>query len=76
MPVQSFLQRLKDDVESRRQAGLGRELLPVSSRRGASVILGGRAHLNFSSNDFLGLAQDKEMSSNLAELCRNFGCGA
>ena len=76
MPVQSFLQRLKDDVESRRQAGLGRELLPVSSRRAASVILGGRAHLNFSSNDFLGLAQDKEMSSNLAELCRNYGCGA
>lgn len=76
MPVQNFLQRLKDDVDSRRQAGLGRELLPVSARRGASVILDGHAHLNFSSNDFLGLAQDSEMSLSLSELCRQYGCGA
>lgn len=76
MPVQNFLQRLKADIESRRQVGLGRELLPVSGREGANVILDGRPHLNFSSNDFLGLAQDDEMSSILAGLCRRHGCGA
>ena len=76
MPVQSFLQRLKADIESRRQAGLGRDLLPVSARRGARVTVDGRAHLDFSCNDFLGLAQDRQMGEILAGLCRRSGSGA
>ena len=76
MPAQSFLERLAADIESRRQAGLGRELLPVSERRGARVVLDGQTLLNFSSNDFLGLAQDGQMSQTLADLCRKSGCGS
>jgi 8-amino-7-oxononanoate synthase len=76
MPEHNFLERLKNETEARRQAGLGRELLPVTGRHGASVILDGRAHLNFSSNDFLGLAQNKEMAESLANLCRRFGSGS
>ncbi len=76
MPDQSFIQRLKSDVAARRQSGLGRELLPVTGHQGASVILDGRTHLNFSSNDFLGLAQDTDMAEKLARLCRSFGSGS
>ena len=76
MPARRFLERLGADIESRRQAGLGRELIPVSARHGASVVLDGQALLNFSSNDFLGLAQDSQMCETLARLCRKSGCGA
>lgn len=68
--------RLNADLKARHQAGLGRELLPVTERHGARIVLDGRELLNFSSNDFLGLAQDKEMSEILARLCRRYGCGA
>jgi len=76
MPAQSFLERLRADIESRRQIGLGRELLPVSARHGARVVLDGQELLNFSSNDFLGLAQDSQLSQTLADLCKKSGCGA
>jgi 8-amino-7-oxononanoate synthase len=76
MSARSFLERLAADIESRRQAGLGRELIPVCARHGASVVLDGKTLLNFSSNDFLGLAQDSQMSQTLAKLCRKAGCGA
>ena len=76
MPEQNFLERLKNEIEARRQAGLGRELLPVNGRHGASVIMDGRTLLNFSSNDFLGLAQNTELAETLAHLCRRFGSGS
>jgi 8-amino-7-oxononanoate synthase len=68
--------RLSAELKARHQAGLGRELLPVSERHGARVVLDGRELLNFSSNDFLGLAQDREMSEILAGLCKRHGCGS
>ena len=76
MSDQNFIQRLKNEVAARRQAGLGRELLPITGHHGARVILDGRSHLNFSSNDFLGLAQDADMAEKLAELCRRLGSGS
>ena len=76
MSDQNFIQRLKNEVAARRQAGLGRELLPITGHHGARVILDGRPHLNFSSNDFLGLAQDADMAEMLAGLCRRLGSGS
>lgn len=76
MPDQNCIQRLKNDIAARRQAGLGRELLAMTGHHGARVILDGRAHLNFSSNDFLGLAQDANMAEKLAGLCRRLGSGS
>ncbi|SFL73490.1 8-amino-7-oxononanoate synthase [Desulfomicrobium norvegicum] len=76
MPEHNFLERLKNETEARRQAGLGRELLPVTEYHGSSVVLDGRAYLNFSSNDFLGLAQDRELAETLAQLCRRCGSGS
>jgi 8-amino-7-oxononanoate synthase len=76
MPEHNFLERLKNETEARRQAGLGRELLPVTGREGASVVMGDRAYLNFSSNDFLGLAQNPELAETLAQLCRRSGSGS
>lgn len=71
-----FLNELRDAVRARRDAGLGRRLLAVSGRRGPFTVTDGREHLDFSSNDFLGLAQDGAMAERLAGLCRRHGCGA
>jgi 8-amino-7-oxononanoate synthase len=70
------LARLKSEVEARRQAGLGRALLPVAERRGTTVVLDGREYLDFSSNDFLGLARDADAAARMGELCRCLGSGA
>jgi len=74
--MSELYQRLGAEIQARRQAGLGRELLPVTGRHGAKVVLDGHELLNFSSNDFLGLAQDREMAETLAGFCRRWGCGA
>ena len=71
-----LLNELRDAVRARRDAGLGRRLLAVSGRRGPYTVADGREHLDFSSNDFLGLAQDGAMAERLAGLCRRHGCGA
>ena len=71
-----LLSRLRADVEARKAAGLGRELLAVSEHRGAFAVVEGRELLDFSSNDFLGLAQDRALAEHLAGLCRLQGCGS
>lgn len=74
--MSELYQRLSAELQARRLAGLGRELLPVSHRHGARVVVDGRELLNFSSNDFLGLAGDRGMADTLAGLCRRSGCGS
>jgi 8-amino-7-oxononanoate synthase len=71
-----LLNELRDAVRARRDAGLGRRLLAVSGRRGPYTVADGREHLDFSSNDFLGLGQDGGMAERLAGLCRRHGCGS
>ncbi|WP_043775149.1 aminotransferase class I/II-fold pyridoxal phosphate-dependent enzyme [Desulfomicrobium escambiense] len=71
-----LLSRLRADVEARKAAGLGRELLAVSEHRDAFAVVEGRELLDFSSNDFLGLAQDRAMAAHRAELCHLQGCGS
>ncbi len=74
--MQHILERLKAAVLARQEADLGRSLLSVDGQRGPCTILDGREYLDFSSNDFLGLARDRDMSVRLGELCREQGCGA
>lgn len=67
-----LLQRL-EEVE---QAGLRRSLRVLDSAQGAEVKVGGRAVLNFSSNDYLGLANHPELARAAAEALEVFGTGA
>jgi len=71
-----FIERLNAATQARREAGLGRSLLPVARHRGPYTVLDGRELLDFSSNDFLELAQDRNMADRLAGLCRERGCGS
>lgn len=71
----------REELEALAARGLLRALEPVLARRGAEVELrgeGGRPErlVNFSSNDYLGLATDPRLASALAEGASLFGAGA
>jgi 8-amino-7-oxononanoate synthase len=75
-PVSFFNDALTHDLAAIRDAGLLRELRRVDSPQGARVTLGGRALLNFSSNDYLGLANHPALKEAAIKAVEQFGAGA
>lgn len=63
------------DLAALRAKGLGRALEPLESPSGAVVRVRGQALLNFSSNDYLGLANDEAVRGAAREACERFGVG-
>ena len=55
---------------------LRRFLEPLESPQGPRVVVGGRAYLNFSSNDYLGLANDRQVIEAGREALLRHGLGA
>ncbi|HKV50623.1 MAG TPA: 8-amino-7-oxononanoate synthase [Gemmatimonadaceae bacterium] len=58
------------------RADLRRETHPVRERRGAAVSDSGRPVIDFSSNDYLGLAGDQRIADAIATALRREGTGA
>ncbi len=67
--IQSELQRLQ-------QAGLYRKLRLVEGEQGPTLILDGREVLNFSSNNYLGLANHPSLRKAAKEAIDRYGCGS
>jgi 8-amino-7-oxononanoate synthase len=65
-------QRLKD----LRKQGLRRELRRVDTAQGPRIKIGGNKFLNFSSNDYLGLANDPLLKEAASKAVEKFGAGA
>ena len=57
-------------------AGLRRELRVIDSAQGRTVSRGGRELVNFSSNDYLGLAADPRLREATKAAVDEFGAGA
>lgn len=74
--MSAFDQELKNRLTAIREAGLFRELRRVDSPQGPRIEIGGRTLLNFSSNDYLGLANHPALKEAALKATEKFGAGA
>jgi len=74
--MNAFDEELSLRLKDVRQQGLYRELRRVDSPQGPRLVIGGKTFLNFSSNDYLGLANDPALKEAAIEAIHKFGAGA
>ena len=74
--VSDFNQQLTAELSALRAAELLRELRRVESAPGTRANIGGRELLNFSSNDYLGLAQHPALKEAAVKAVEKFGAGS
>ena len=71
-----FDEELNRRLAALRQQNLQRELRRVDSPPGTRISIGGRTLLNFSSNDYLGLANDPALKEAAIRAVEKFGAGS
>ena len=71
-----FANGLNQRLAALRQQGLYRELRRVDSAPGPRIEIGGKTFLNFSSNDYLGLANHPALKEAAIKAVEKFGAGA
>lgn len=74
--MSDFGQYLSASLAQIEQAGLKRSLRQLESAQGAEVICGGQSLVNFSSNDYLGLASDPRLTIAARDALEIAGFGA
>ena len=72
----SFTDELSHRLAQAREQNLFRELRRVDSAQGPRIHIAGREFLNFSANDYLGLATHPALKSAAAEAVEKYGAGA
>ena len=65
-----------EELEALRKRALDRHLREISNAQGPEVVIAGRHFINFSSNDYLGLANDPRLREAAASAIDEFGVGA
>ena len=74
--MNDFNHELTQRLDAIRQQGLLRELRRVDSPQSPRVEVGGRSLLNFSSNDYLGLANEPALKEAAIKAVERYGAGA
>ena len=67
---------IKDDLENLKKDGLFRERRTISSAQGPIIFIEGKKFLNFSSNDYLGFANNGELKRYMIKAINEYGIGA
>ena len=67
---------IEAELESIRSAGLYRQLRRVESEQGPTVSIGGRDVINFSSNNYLGIANHPALAEAAKKAIDLYGCGS
>ena len=71
-----FQTELRQRLDDLREQNLFRELRRVDSAQGTRIQIGGKTLLNFSSNDYLGLANHPALKAAAIHAIEKFGAGA
>ena len=74
--MNSFDEELNQRLVALREQNLFRELRRVDSAQGSRIEIGGKTFLNFSSNDYLGLANHPALKEAAIKAVEKFGAGA
>ncbi len=74
--MNSFTDELNRRLAELREQNLLRELRRVDSTQGSHIEIGGKTFLNFSSNDYLGLASHPTLREMAIRAVEKFGAGA
>ena len=74
--MKSFESELNDRLAALREQGLYRELRRVDSAQSTRIEIGGKTLLNFSSNDYLGLANEPVLKAAAIRAVEKFGGGS
>ena len=74
--MNSFTDELNSRLAGLREQNLFRELRRVDSAQGPRIKIGGKTFLNFSSNDYLGLANHPALKEATIKAVEKFGAGA
>jgi glycine C-acetyltransferase/8-amino-7-oxononanoate synthase len=74
--MRSLRDQLAAELDQTRAEGLYRALRTVASAQGPRIQLDGREYLNFSSNDYLGLANDPLLRQAAMDAIAKYGVGA
>lgn len=74
--MDSFDRELTERLAALREQGLLRELRRVDSPQSPRIRIAGRTLLNFSSNDYLGLATEPALKDAAAQAAARYGAGA
>lgn len=67
---------LAEEIEKRKTTGLYRKRRVIESAQGPSVMIDGQEFLNFSSNDYLGLANNPDLKDCMIGAIKKYGIGA
>ena len=74
--MKTFSDELNRRLEEIREQGLYRELRRVNSPQSRMIRIDGRELLNFSSNDYLGLANHPKLKEAAIQAVERFGAGS
>jgi 8-amino-7-oxononanoate synthase len=74
--MNSFADELNRRLTTLREQNLFRDLRRMNSAQGAHIRIGDKAFLNFSSNDYLGLASHPALKAAAIKAVEKFGAGA
>jgi 8-amino-7-oxononanoate synthase len=74
--MNAFDEELHARLDHLRDQGLRRQLRPVDSPQGTHLTVQGRPFLNFSSNDYLGLANEPAIKEAAKNALEKFGAGS
>ncbi|MGA2241110.1 MAG: 8-amino-7-oxononanoate synthase [Verrucomicrobiota bacterium] len=74
--MNNFDRELTERLGALRARGLHRELRRVDSQQSSRIKIGGKTLLNFSSNDYLGLANDPILKEAAIQAVETFGAGS